>query len=233
MATVSVSSPTNGSTVGSSVHFVASATSGYTVTAMAIYADNNLAYKASGSSLDTYVTLAAGAHYIVVQSWDATGAVQKSAENITVSASAPAPAPAPTSGSAVSVSSPASGAAVGSPVHFVASASAANPISAMMIYVDNSSVYTTKTATVDTYLTLGSGNHYVVTQAWDTSGAVYKDARSISVSGTTSAPAPAPAPTVGTAISNIDQMTGWQNCTVCAGAGGNGSVASFSMTQFV
>jgi hypothetical protein len=28
-------------------------------------------------------------------------------------------------------------------------------------------------------------------------------------------------------------MTGWQNCTVCAGIGGNGPVAAFSMTQFV
>src|SRR5579871_3643760 len=143
MAAVSVSSPTNGSTVGSSVHFVASASSTHTVTAMAIYVDNALAYKASGSSLNTYVTMSSGAHSVVVQSWDSAGLVQKSAETITVSASAPPPASSSGSG-VVSVSSPASGATVGSPVHFVASSSAPDPISAMTIYVDNASVYTTK-----------------------------------------------------------------------------------------
>ena len=30
---------------------------------------------------------------------------------------------------------------------------------------------------------------------------------------------------------NIDQMSGWQSCTVCAGYGGNGSVAPYSMKQ--
>lgn len=187
---------------------------------MAIYADNNLAYKVSASSLNTYVTLASGGHYVVVQSWDSTGAVQKSAENITVSGSAP------TSGN-VSVSSPASGATVGSPVHFVASASAPHPISAMEIYVDNASVYSMNASSLDTSVTMASGNHYVVVQAWDTTGAVYKNARTITVSGSTTTPP------VGTTISNIDQMTGWQNCTVCAGAGGSGPSASFSMTQFV
>lgn len=34
-----------------------------------------------------------------------------------------------------------------------------------------------------------------------------------------------------TTYSNIDQMSGWQHCTVCAGAGGQGSVAVFSMSQ--
>jgi hypothetical protein len=34
-------------------------------------------------------------------------------------------------------------------------------------------------------------------------------------------------------FSNIDQMSGWDHCTVCAGAGGQGSVAVFSMQQNV
>ena len=41
----------------------------------------------------------------------------------------------------VTVSSPAAGSTAGSPVHFVASATSANPITAMRIYVDNISVY--------------------------------------------------------------------------------------------
>ena len=34
-----------------------------------------------------------------------------------------------------------------------------------------------------------------------------------------------------TSKTNIDQMSGWQHCTVCAGAGGAGSTASYSMQQ--
>jgi hypothetical protein len=35
-----------------------------------------------------------------------------------------------------------------------------------------------------------------------------------------------------TVKSDIQKMTGWQSCSSCAGAGGTGPVASFSMTQF-
>jgi hypothetical protein len=35
-----------------------------------------------------------------------------------------------------------------------------------------------------------------------------------------------------TVKSNIQKMPGWQGCSACAGAGGSGPVASFSMTQF-
>jgi hypothetical protein len=38
-------------------------------------------------------------------------------------------------------------------------------------------------------------------------------------------------PANATTITDIDQMTGWQSCTVCAGAGANGPAAIFSMTQ--
>jgi hypothetical protein len=33
--------------------------------------------------------------------------------------------------------------------------------------------------------------------------------------------------------SDVQKMTGWQSCSACAGAGGTGPVASFSMTQFL
>ena len=33
--------------------------------------------------------------------------------------------------------------------------------------------------------------------------------------------------------SNVDQMSGWQHCSACAGAGGTGSVAPYSMQQNV
>ncbi|MBV8207084.1 MAG: hypothetical protein JO041_09850 [Acidobacteria bacterium] len=124
----------------------------------------------------------------------------------------------------ITVSSPANGATVGSPTQFTASATSPYPVTAMMIYVDNVSVYTTYTASLNTSLALAPGAHYVVVQSWDSTGAVQKAPLNINVAG--SAPA-------GTTIADIDQRSGWQNCTVCAGAGGNGTAASFSLTQNV
>jgi hypothetical protein len=130
----------------------------------------------------------------------------------------------------VTVSSPTAGSTSGSPVHFVASATSTNPITAMRIYVDNISVYLISASSLDTSIAIASGSHSVVVQAWDSTGAVFKAPLSITVSGTTSPGLPAP-PSGAVTKSNIDQMTGWASCTVCAGANANGPVALYSMVE--
>lgn len=132
----------------------------------------------------------------------------------------------------VTVSSPTNGSTVGSPVHVVASANSTHPITAMRIYVDNVSVYLTSSSKIDTSVAMSAAKHNVVVQAWDSSGSVFKQAVTLTVSSTTSTGLPAP-PSTAVTLSNIDQMTGWQSCTTCAGAGGNGPTATFSMTQNV
>ncbi len=82
-AGVTVSSPTNGSTVSSPVHFVVSGSTD--VYAMKIYVDNNIAYSINGRYIDTYIALAAGSHYVVGQGWSTTGAIYKTPLTITVS----------------------------------------------------------------------------------------------------------------------------------------------------
>src|SRR5690349_2711101 len=71
LAGVTVNSPTNGASVGSSVHFVASASSpacSKGVSAIGIYsAPGVLAYVKNGTSLDTYVSMPGGTQYPVVQ----------------------------------------------------------------------------------------------------------------------------------------------------------------------
>jgi hypothetical protein len=87
-AGVSVSSPGNNSTDSSPVHFVASATTSCSkgVSAMGIYtAPYVLAYKVSGSSLNTYLTLSAGTYNTEVQEWDNCGSSSKTPITITVS----------------------------------------------------------------------------------------------------------------------------------------------------
>jgi hypothetical protein len=137
----------------------------------------------------------------------------------------------------VSVSSPAPGSTAGSPVHFVASATSTHPISAMRIYVDNVSVYLISASSLNTSVTMSAGSHSVVVQAWDSTGAVFKMPLTLTVGGSTPPPAPTPTPTGGLPAppagavvkSNIDQMTGWDSCTVCAGANAAGPTAVYSM----
>jgi len=144
----------------------------------------------------------------------------------------------------VTIASPASGTTATSPVHFVASATSTHPITAMRIYVDNVSVYLVSAAKLDTLVAMGPGAHNVVVQAWDSTGAFFKTPLALTVSGTSPTPTPTPIPTPtpvasplpvppSTAVvkSDIDQMTGWASCTVCAGANANGPVAIFSMVE--
>ena len=73
---VTVSAPANGSTVSTTVQYVASATTGCAagVSAIGIYtAPGALAYSTSGSSLNTKLSLSPGTYQTVVQSWDNCG----------------------------------------------------------------------------------------------------------------------------------------------------------------
>jgi len=178
---VKVCAPISGSTVDSPVRFTAAAKSTLPITAMRIYIDNVSAYSASAANLDTSLAVASGTHNVVVQAWDTSGAVFKSSPiTLTVTQGSPGPCTAATVG--VTVCSPAPGATVASPVHVTAAAkSAAAPITAMRIYVDNISVYAVNAAAIDTSLTISSGTRSMVVQAWDSTGAVFKTPLTIHV----------------------------------------------------
>lgn len=86
-ATVYVSSPGNGSTVQSPVHFVASATSTCSkgVASMGIYtAPYQLAFTVAGSSLSTNLNLAPGTYDTTVEEWDYCGGATTTPLKITV-----------------------------------------------------------------------------------------------------------------------------------------------------
>ncbi len=126
----------------------------------------------------------------------------------------------------ITVSSPASGTTVSSPVHVVATAS--TDVYAMRIYVDNSSVYAVNGNKIDTYVAMTTGSHYTVVQGWSTSGAIYKTPVTLSVTSSATT-----APSGSYTYQNIDQMGGWQSCGACAGIGGSGPVGAYSYQQWV
>ena len=127
----------------------------------------------------------------------------------------------------VSVTSPTSGSTVSSSVHVISTSSSSQPISRTVVYVDNNQAYSVASADVSTYLTMSTGTHKLVVQSWDTGGTTVQSAGiTFTVSGSS---------VLANAKQylNIDQMTGWQSCDACAGAGGAGPKAVYTMTQNV
>lgn len=92
----------------------------------------------------------------------------------------------------VTVTSPASGASVGSPVNYVASATSSGcskGISAMRIYTTSGvNAYTINSNKVNTNINLPVGSYSTVVQAWDNCGGVGKTAVNIKVSKINLAP---------------------------------------------
>jgi hypothetical protein len=188
-ATVVVSAPLNGASVGSSVQFVASAntsTCSKGVAAMGIYVDDRLNYQIGGISLNTTLSLSSGTHRVVVQEWDYCGGATTTPIVLTVNSQA-----------GISVTSPANGSTVGTPAAYVAttSTSCSRGVAAMGIYVNDQLAYVTPGATLSTQLALGVGNQRTVVQEWDNCGGTSTMPVSVTVSGTT--------------ISNIQANGGW------------------------
>lgn len=133
----------------------------------------------------------------------------------------------------VSVSSPSNGSTVASPMHVVASASSGAPITSMRVYVDGVSKYQTYSNHTDTYISVGTGSHSVIVQAWDSTGAVFKTPLTVNVSGSASTAPATSAPSGAKTFWNIDQMSGWEHCDVCSGINAAGAQIPHTMTQGV
>src|ERR1700684_3851311 len=87
LATVYVSTPTNGSKVSSPVLYKATATSNTCskgVASMGIYVDNSLVYVVQGASLDHSLSLNNGNYHTVIEEWDHCGGASYATIDITV-----------------------------------------------------------------------------------------------------------------------------------------------------
>jgi len=174
-AGVSIVAPVNGTAAGSPVHFVASANgTQFNIAAMIIYVDDQFAYLAYSNRIDTYVPMNPGWHSVIIKAWeDVNGTLYQQMVNVDVGA-----------GGTVSVSSPATGANVGAPVHLVASSTAApgRSIAAMIAYIDGVNTYLARSNVMDTYLPIGGGQHNIRVKAWeDGTGTIYESSVNITV----------------------------------------------------
>ena len=94
LATVNVSSPSNGATVTSPVHYVASATTttcSKGVASMGIYVNNKLVYVVDKTTMNTELSLATGYEHTVVEEWDHCGGASYTTINLTVKSASQAP----------------------------------------------------------------------------------------------------------------------------------------------
>ena len=125
----------------------------------------------------------------------------------------------------ITYSSPTDGSTVSSPIHVKASASSSSAIMYINLYVDGHKVAGVSGSSIDKYVSASAGSHRIVVQAKDKSGSVFQKAIYVKVGSTSSGD-------TGSSKSfyNIDQMSKWTSCTVCAGTDGAGSVASYSQT---
>jgi hypothetical protein len=163
-ATVSISKPTSGDTVGSPVEFAATATTSCSsgVASMGVYVNNELKHIETGHSLNTAISLSPGSYNAVVVEWDNCGSSTTASRTIKV-----------TGGTGVFVTSPANNSTVGSPTSFAATAATstcAQGVSSMGIYVDNALKYKVGGAKLNTQLAMADGGHSTAVQEWDYCG---------------------------------------------------------------
>ncbi len=120
--------------------------------------------------IDTNIILAAGSHNVVVQAWQTNGTLYK--KSLTVNSTAPA--------NGITIAAPSNGQNVGSSMHVVASATSSKLIDTMHLYVDDQLVYSIHSGSMDTTVPLSAGSHFVVIQAWDSAGTLFKTPLTVS-----------------------------------------------------
>lgn len=227
-AGVTISAPANGSVTNSPMYVKASATpwGSAPISAMQIYMDGVLIYNRSGSGVDAFFNIGWGKHSVVVKAWDTAGGAWSQTVYVTGS------------GAGIVLSSPTPDTTVGSSVRILAQGYAPSGITGMKVYDNGSEIVSTSGAIVDRTVSLSSGSHYLVTQAWDSYGTVFQWPARVNVGNVTTSPSYSSSPqtsipSYAVTKANIDQMTGWEHCDSCAGIGGAGSQTAYSMTQFI
>jgi hypothetical protein len=158
---VTITSPADGSASTSPVHVVASESTG-TSTDMQIYLDGTLVFdQPNVHAIDTEVSAAVGPHAIAVKAWYADGSDVLSTVDVTVSSGG-------TRG--VTVTSPAAGASVASPVT-VSGFEDSGTATDMQIYLDGGLVYDRPNVqSISAQIAMGAGSHRITVKAWYSDG---------------------------------------------------------------
>ena len=168
---ISITTPSEGSNVVSPVQIKAvGVSSAGPVTTMQVYDSGTPIYTAAGASLGASLNLSLGGHELIIQGSDTHGNWFKTPVNIVVQQSG-----------SVTMTSPLNAAIVSSPVTVTGEAVSAKGITAMQLYEDNKLVFASATGQVNATLAMTPGSHFLVLQAFDAAGNVFKTPAQITV----------------------------------------------------
>lgn len=222
-AGVTVGSPANGATVGSSVNIVASANTGCSkgVASMGIYPTPYwLVYTVGGANLNTNISLNPGTYNVVIEEWDYCGGAGTSTVTINVK----------NGENAVYVTSPSNNSSSGSSVNFVATATTTCSlgVASMGIYTAPYKLaYTSNGASLNTSLNLSPGTYNTTVEEWDKCGGAASTPVTVKVGGTV--------------LPHIQSDGGWssyaqqpptyQDCTNCTPSGPGTTWAMYQGVQ--
>jgi hypothetical protein len=163
---VTVSTPSNEAKVGAPVNVRASASAsvGHTISGWWIYVDGLGVYDTGAvSAINTDLGMSPGAHTLLVRAWDTSGGYGDKTLTLTIS-----------NKPAVTVSTPAPGSNVNSPINIRASAtpSSGHVITGWNIYLDGKSVHSAGgVKAINANVIASAASHTVVVRVWDSSGA--------------------------------------------------------------
>ncbi len=181
--TVTICSPANNATVTSPVSIVAQGTDSAAILVTQIYIDGAKQFQVDGSSVNTSLPLAAGAHRITVVAVDSAGTF-KSSVNLTVSSSTGGTCAGSGVNRTVTICSPANNATVTSPVSIVAQGTDSAAILVTQIYIDGAKQFQVDGSSVNTSLPLAAGAHRITVVAVDSAG-TFKSSVNLTVSSST------------------------------------------------
>jgi acid phosphatase len=159
---ISLFSPNAATALTSPVQVSATTQDPTPVHTVQVYVDGGLRSELTNTGVLQPMLITPGSHSIMVQAWNTAGQTYKKGTTINVA------------GIPVTISSPTANATVTSPVAIKASVPSTSPVIAMQLYVDNLLKYKVNAKSVSTSLAMSTGKHYLVAQAWDSSGNTYK-----------------------------------------------------------
>lgn len=221
---VTVTSPSNGSSVTTSFVVAASASScsSQAISAMGYSLDSSASTTiVAKTSLNANVTAPVGVHTLHVKAWGNGGASCVTDVAITVAGTVkPAVISADTS-ETISVASPATGASVMSPFVLVASAPscAGGQTGAMGYSFDNSTTTTiVNAASINTSVTAANGVHTLHVKGWGSGGTSCDTDVAIVVTAPANA---AVVPTGAISVGAIQTLNTWQGVNDTGGSGGS------------
>ena len=168
---VVVTNPAPASVVGTAVQVGATAVGGTPISKMQLYVDGNSQFQSSGSSLNTSVALTGGTHKLSIEASESTGELVTNSFSITASK--------PT----IHIMAPTPNMKFYSPMYISATTVDPTPVTAVQVYVDNHLVYEVSGTGVQAWIPLSIGQHSIVVQEWDSSGATYKQPVTVNVVG--------------------------------------------------